>query len=166
MVTNRVYVNNKGMGRDIAFFELDKFSEYLKLSRKSKLHLCLLTEELLGMVSQIGGNFDAEFWVESSGNLCRLCLEAEINNMSIQKREELLKSSTTGKNAAVKGFMGKLKDIMEIYWLGYKDTAEISSDHGFLQNANMPMNSLSSTSGSVTNWVLSDYKNQIQSKKR
>ena len=121
MITNKVYVNNKGVGRIDALKETEHVCDYLKLPRKSRLHIRLLTEEMLGMVSEIAGDFDAEFWVEHESKFCRLCLEAEITKMSSEKRNSLIEVSTSGKNAAAKGIMGKLKEIVELYWLGYKD---------------------------------------------
>ena len=64
MITNKTYVNNKGVGRTDALKQTESMCDYLKLSRKNRLHIRLLTEELLGMVSEIAGDFDAEFWVE------------------------------------------------------------------------------------------------------
>ena len=65
MITNKISVNNKGVGRDEVFSEIERFSDYLGLSEKNSLHIRLLTEETLGMVAQIGGDFDAEFWARA-----------------------------------------------------------------------------------------------------
>ena len=93
MITNKVYVNNKGVGRIDALKETEHMCDYLKLGvgridalketehmcdylklpRKSRLHIRLLTEELLSMAAQIGGDFDAELWAEHEGNTCRIC---------------------------------------------------------------------------------------------
>ena len=121
MKTEKIYVNNRGAGRDAVLDEMERFSDSLSITKKNKLHLRLLTEEMLGMVAELGGDFDAEFWAENDGNICRLSLEAEIEKMSIEKREALLDVSTTGENAAAVGFMGKLRNIFELCCLSYKN---------------------------------------------
>ena len=128
MITNKVYVNNKGVGRDEALNETERLSDYLQLSRKSRLHICLLTEEMLGMVSQIDGDFDAEFWAEHEEGTCRLCLEAEITKMSAEKKNALIKVSSSGKNAEAKGFMGKLKSILETIIYDSDDSSDFEQD--------------------------------------
>lgn len=161
MITNKVYVNNKGVGRDKALNETERMADYLKLPRKSRLHVRLLTEEMLGMVSELGGDFDAEFWAEHEGDTCRLCLEAEIAKMSAEKRNSLIEVSTSGKNSAAKGIMGKLKEVVEMYWLGYKDGVENSTGINFTAYTGMAMSTMSST-GSLSHWTLSDYRGTVQ----
>ena len=55
--------------------------------------------------------------------------------MNSQKREELLKASISVKNAAAESFTGKIKNAVEIIWLGYKE----NSDH----EANVPSSAYS-----------------------
>ena len=164
MITNKVYVNNKGVGRTDALKETERMCDYLKLSRKSRLHIRLLTEELLGMAAQIGGDFDAELWAEHEGNTCRICLEAEISKMSLQKREELLRSSTSGKNAAYSGIMDRVREKMEIYALMMQENAEDSTgvDYGV-----ETLTGFDDTSSQKTpkEWRLSEYKGDVARRK-
>lgn len=164
MITNKVYVNNKGVGRTEALKETEKMCDYLSLSRKSRLHIRLLTEELLGMAAQIGGNFDAEIWAESEDKTCRICLEAEIEKMSIQKREELLRSSTSGKNAAYSGIMDRVREQMEIYALMMEENAEDSTgvDYGV-----DTLTGFDDTFSQKTpkEWRLSEYKGDLARRK-
>ena len=150
MVSNKVYVNNKGIGRDQALSEVERMTDYLNLSYKSKMHIRLLTEEMLGMVSELGGDFNAEFWAEHEGGVCRLCLEADVVKMSTEKRDALIGVSTSGKNAAekgaAKGIRGKLKDLVKTYWLSGADRSEKADD-------------------SSMHWSLSDYKGDIERQK-
>ena len=117
---------------------------------------------MLGMVSEIGGDFDAEFWIENDDENYRLCLEAEISSMSAEKREKLLKTSTSGKNAAAKGIMGKLRNIVELYWTGYKEALSSPANPRFPEYTYMGMTSMSSTVFD-SYWKLSDYKGEIES---
>lgn len=160
MITNKVYVNNKGVGREEALNEIERFSESLQLTGKSRLHIRLLTEELLGMTAQIGGDFDAELWAENDDKTCRVCLEAEIGKMSLQKREELLRSSTSGKNAAYSGIMDRVREQMEIYALMMEENAEDSTgvDYGV-----ETLTGFGDTASQKTpkEWRLSEYKGSL-----
>lgn len=164
MVTNKIYVNNQGAGRNDVLSEMDRFSDYLELSHKSKLHIRLLTEELLGMVAEIGGDFDAEFWAENEGDVCRLFLEAELSKMSLEKREALIGVSTSGRNAAETGFMSKLKSIFELYWLGCKYGIENSGGFDYSPYLGVSGSSLSAPIAPV-DWRLADYRGEIAQKK-
>ena len=84
--------------------------------------------------------------------------------MSSEKRNSLIEVSTSGKNAAAKGIMGKLKEIVELYWLGYKDGVEDSTGIDFSTYTGMAMSTMSSTAGS-TRWTLSDYRSKIECQK-
>lgn len=160
MLTDKVYVNNKGAGREKALGEVERYAGYCKLDNKKTLHVRLLAEELLGMVAEIGGDFDAEFWIDGTEEGCRICLEAE-TEMNAQKREELLKASTSGKNAAAKGIMGKLKNVMELYWLGYKDVVEGAADYTLAEYTTMVMITMASPRPMV-DWKLSDYIEEVE----
>ena len=155
MVTYKVYVGNDDKSRDKAMELVDSFAAGCDLSQKDKMHITLLTEELLGMTAAIGGTFSANFWIEGNEKSCRLCLSAQMN-MSLQKREELLKASTSGKNDAYRGIMDKVREEMELYMLRLTESAEDSTgvDYG-----------LYSPAGIADDWTLSDYKGSLQRKK-
>ena len=65
MKTDRVYLNNNGVGREKALEQIECFCNYNDFIGKDRIYLRLLTEELVGMVLEIGGEFDAEFWIEN-----------------------------------------------------------------------------------------------------
>ena len=126
MKTEKIYVNNRGAGRDAVLDEMERFSDSLSITKKNKLHLRLLTEEMLGMVAELGGDFDAEFWAENDGNICRLSLEAEIEKMSIEKREALLAVQSvwySNVTEIVRDLDNAFKEINKVAW------AELSKDN-------------------------------------
>ena len=110
MKSDIVKVSNTGDGIRAALSAASAAATYRNLEKKEALHLQLLAEEMLGMVRQITGETDADFWVESEGGKFELHLVAH-PVVTGKMREELLKASSSGKNAAAKGFMGKLRDI-------------------------------------------------------
>ena len=113
MQTDKIRVSSNGEGIDSALEEVSKFSAYMELDRKSALRLRLLAEEMLGMVNAITGEFEADFWLEGERQkVCRLHLMAE-TRMNLSKKRELIEVSSDKKNAAYKGFMGKIRELME-----------------------------------------------------
>lgn len=131
MVTKRIPVGSSGKGRDELLCEIDSFSSQVELSAKERVQLRLLTEEMLGMVATISGDFVADCWLEWNGAGYKIFLSAQ-TKMSLQKREELLKTSTTGKNTAYSGVMDRIREEMEIYRLSLEESAEDSTgiDYG------------------------------------
>lgn len=113
MQTDRIKVASDGSGRELALQEAEKFARYMDLGRKEGLRLRLLTEETLGMVAAITEEFHADFWIESTEeHRCRLHLTAK-TEMNYSKKKELVSVSTSGKNEAAKGFMGKIRELIE-----------------------------------------------------
>ena len=83
-----------------------------KLSHKSALHLRLLSEEMMCMMRAIAGDVDGEFWIENKGPSYELHLRCN-TFMDERKRRMLLGASSSGKNEANRGFMGKLRAFFE-----------------------------------------------------
>ncbi|MBR1478865.1 MAG: hypothetical protein IJ608_13045 [Lachnospiraceae bacterium] len=113
MQTDKVRVNSNGTGTAPAMDEVERFSEYMGLDRKCAMRLRLIAEETLGMVNAITEDFEADFWLEGERDqACRLHLTAE-TKMNLSKKRELLDASSDKKNAAYKGFMGRIREMME-----------------------------------------------------
>ena len=81
------------------------------LDQKEKLHLRLLAEELIGLMRGVTDEASAAYWVEQEGRQYILHLATEVK-LNKKMREQILAVSSTGENAAAKGFMGKLKDMV------------------------------------------------------
>ena len=64
MTTEEVYVKNDGTGLEFAQSVVNDFAEKQRLSKRDGMHVRLLTEEMLGMVRAITGEFKALFWIE------------------------------------------------------------------------------------------------------
>ncbi len=112
MQTDKIRVNNNGDGAALAMDEVERFCEYMELDRKSTMRMRLLAEEMIGMVNAITGEFEADFWLEGENKVCRLYLVAE-TKMNLAKKKELIDASSDKKNFAYKGFMGKLREMLE-----------------------------------------------------
>jgi len=97
---------------DAVLAQAERVAEYQKLSPKSTLHLRLLAEEMMSMMRAITGDVNGEFWIESKGEQYELHLHVK-TAMDFQKRERLLSASTSGKNEANRGLMGKIRAFFE-----------------------------------------------------
>ena len=112
MKTDVITVSAKGKRMDTAFQQVEKVASYKGLSPKSTLHLRLLTEEMMGMMRSITGEPEGEFWIEDNGGEYELHLRVA-TRMSIEKREQLLSVSASGKNEAARGLMGRIREFFD-----------------------------------------------------
>lgn len=111
MTSNVITVVSDGTGIADALAEAEKTAVYCSLGHKQTLQLRLLAEELTGMIRSIVGFAEAKFWIEAEGSRFSLHFSTK-TPMSSDTREALLRVSTSGKNAAKRGFMGKLWDLI------------------------------------------------------
>ena len=93
--------------------EVEKETAYNGLEAKKALRLRLLAEELCGMLPGLTQNFKGEFWAETDGDNYELHVELRADDMDIDLRDELISVSKSGKNAAAKGVMGKIRAVAE-----------------------------------------------------
>ena len=110
MKTDLIEISPNGEGMAEALRQTEKAAAYRDLSNKESLRLRLLSEETMGMLRTIVGGGRSRFWIESEGRRFMLHLTADVQ-MNADMREELLKTSTSGKNAAVQGFMSRIRDV-------------------------------------------------------
>lgn len=114
MITDIIKVKSNGQGADMALTATEKAAKYNDLGSKETIRLRLLTEELIGMFHGIaGGDTEADFWIEEKNKEYTIHMKAEVE-MNQEVRKEFLSVSSTGENAAAKGFMGRLKDRISI----------------------------------------------------
>ncbi len=110
MISDTITIEAGGRGIDGALVQSEKTARYNGLSHKQQLRLRLLAEEMTGMLRGIVGDMTASFWIETNSRMFELHLTT-MTMMDSTKRRKLLSTSTSGKNEAAKGFMGKLWDI-------------------------------------------------------
>ena len=112
MKSEVIVVSSKGSGMDAAFALADKTASELALSPREALHMRLLVEEMMSMVRSIIGQLEGKFWIETGDRAYRLCfrMTSLIDN---EQRKQLISASTSGKNEAHRGIMGKLRAFFE-----------------------------------------------------
>ena len=114
MKSDVIAVSSKGTKMEAALKQADKVAVYKELSPKNAMHLHLLTEEMMGLMRSITGNVTGKFWInDDEEGVYELHLQVE-KWLTSETREKLLAASTTGKNSAAKGLMGRLRNFFEV----------------------------------------------------
>ena len=151
--------------------EVEKVTTYNGLENKKALRLRLLAEELCGMLPGLIQNFSGEFWAENNGDNYELHVELKADDMNIDLRDELISVSKSGKNAAAKGIMGKIRAVAETMLLVASDpTLQTLPEGGFYdgQGFNMGFGYIDSTiaveTGYIYSWSLYSYKTAVEEK--
>ncbi|MBR2854032.1 MAG: hypothetical protein IKE81_06905, partial [Clostridia bacterium] len=112
MKTDVIAISSEENNMEAALNEIDKLSVYNQLSPKDSMSLRLLTEEMLGMMRSITGERTGCFWIEDQDSVFQLHLQVE-TMMDFSKQEKLLEVSSTGKNEAAKGIMGRIRAFFD-----------------------------------------------------
>ncbi|MBQ9604811.1 MAG: hypothetical protein IJR45_05285, partial [Firmicutes bacterium] len=80
-----------------------------------------------------------EFWIESKGKAFELHLSASLNDIFSADREKILSISSSGKNSAAKGIMGKVRSVFETmlidYVVAYNETYDTYYTMGMITDA-------------------------------
>ena len=152
--------------------EVEKVTAYNTLENKKALRLRLLAEELCGMLPGLIENFSGEFWAENEGDDYELHVELKADDMNIDLRDELISVSKSGKNAAAKGVMGKIRAVAETMLLAAFDPTlpmplpegEYCDCHGFNMGFGYIDPVISCETGYVYSWSLFNYKTAVEEK--
>ncbi|MCR4890825.1 MAG: hypothetical protein K5989_01370 [Lachnospiraceae bacterium] len=163
METTHILVSNTGEGMEEALTETEEFGLKEKMSDRNARRLRLLAEETLGMAREITGEFSAMFWVEGDSLSCRIHLVAK-TDMNKRKRRELLSVSSTGKNAAAVGIMGKIRDLIQTGMESYQDAVlenEEGGIDGYVPYYSMGMEN-AYTSQLMMTWSLEQYRKNLR----
>ena len=161
MKTDVIAISPTGDGMEEALRQTEMAAAYRGLTPKESLRLRLLSEEMLGMLRTIVGEGSSSFWVEAEGKAFSLHLSAGVR-MNADLREELLKTSTSGKNAAVKGFMGRVRDIFT--QLSEPDGTMGPGDYGFsyVDVSSFDASMGVTTHGMLYGWSMKEYMSSLE----
>ena len=151
--------------------EVEKVTTYNGLEDKKALRLRLLAEELCGMLPGLIENFSGEFWAENNGETYELHVELKADDMSIDLRDELISVSKSGKNAAAKGIMGKIRAVAETMLLVASDptlqalpAGEFYDYHGYNMGFGYIDQATAAELGCIYTWSLFNYKTAVEDK--
>jgi hypothetical protein len=162
--TDKLYIDNTEEKASAAIDMVDEFLADKDLDRKKKIHLRLLAEETVGMVKAMTEDFEAFIWMEEDNGEYRVKLNLK-TEMDREKKEELLSLSTTGENTAAKGFMGRLREVIENSLLDFDSTLKLQQQN----EANVGYNYMgmgvvgdASMAGTPIVWSLAGYKQTLE----
>lgn len=168
MQTDKILVSANGTGWDQALEEAGKFASYVGLDKKAAMRVRLMTEEALGLIEAIAGDFNAEYRIESDKDCAvRLYLKAK-TDMDFAKRKELIAASSDKKNAAARGIMGKIRQVIENAMYSVDEVGTLSAEYGGmpLMYGSMGMYETDPVSAMGTAnymWSLDTYKGSVES---
>ena len=156
----------------VVLAEVEKVTTYNGLEDKKALRLRLLAEELCGMLPGLVENFEGRFWAENEGEVYELHVELKADDMDIDLREELISVSKSGKNAAAKGIMGKIRAVAETMLLAASDptlqalpAGEFYDYHGYNMGFGYINPPCVDEAGYMCSWSLFNYKTAVEEKK-
>ena len=118
----------KGKGNEFSLVEkiAEKTAVYNDLGKKQGLQLRLLSEELVGMLPELLNRYSGEFWIENEGNNFEIHATVTSAVYNSEERSKVMSISSSGKNVATVGFMGKVRGIVDAMLLSMAETDPVS----------------------------------------
>ncbi len=164
--TGEIYISNRDQNYAEALDKADEFIKAQDIDRKKAIRLRLIVEETIGMIRAMTGVFNAKFWLEHNDSEYRLVLTGK-TEMDKMKKDDLLSVASSGKNAAAKGFMGKIGDMLENGMLNFDDVMDLQQEYvgtpvnyamiGYSMPEDVPV------MGDAISWSLGAYKQGLES---
>ena len=118
MKTVKLWISNTVRRNSDADEILQEFAEDNGITGNDYIHLCLLTEETLGMASQILHVYDGELWVEDTATGYDIILEAAVHEDD---------SGKTAPAASPEGFMAKIAEMLNCSYM-FENIMEMPED--------------------------------------
>ena len=164
MKTETVIITSRGSGMAEALLATEKLGADNGLAKKEKLRLRLLSEELIGLMRGIAGDVEALYWVEQAEKKYELHLKANVP-MAPEIRRQLLAASSSGKNAAARGFMGKLREMVAVALLPQDQETAVQGDMamGVLREENgSGRSTIRNPRAQAYAWSMKQYKSELK----
>lgn len=158
MKTESISISSNGTGRDSAMELTEKTGAYCGLDHKSTLRLRLLSEELIGLMHSFADDLLGEFWLEAKNDTVEVHLKTSIP-MDLKTRNEILSVSTSGKNAAAKGFMGSIREMISLMTLPDDPETKAMTEEAM---GMMTMGCQLGTHANNYSWAMSTYVASIE----
>lgn len=158
MKTEVISVFANGNGRDEALEITENTGSFLGLDQKSTLRLRLLSEELIELIRTFSDEIPCSFWLETADKNVQIHLKTDIP-MDLQTRNELLSVSSSGTNAAAKGLIGKIREMIASVFLPDDPETKAMTDQTFGLMAQGSQ--MGSQYGGAYAWSLTNYTTQV-----
>ena len=114
MKSNVIKISRNDDHLSEVLFETQKTAEAADLNGKQSIKMRLIAEEFVGMLKELSQDFEGSFWIDYEGLSFSLIAQIKINEvMDMQTKRRFIDVSFDKKNAAAKGVMGKIRDVVE-----------------------------------------------------
>ncbi len=160
MKTDVIEITANGAGFENVLEETERAAAYRGLNPKQALRLRLLAEEMTGMLKTLVGGERFRYWIESEGTAFALHLETQ-TIVTRALREALLKASSSGKNAAAKGFMGRLREILTSMSESYDPAAEMGYGYSYVDMIDFDASMDMMPNAALYGWSLKAYREAV-----
>ncbi len=110
--------------------ESEKVAVYNGLDKKQSLQLRLICEEMDGMLPKIIDDFNGDLWIEFNKGVCKVNVCIDIPELNSEKKDELIKVSKSKKNALAVGIVGKIRSVIEDFFLKEKAGVSFNTNSG------------------------------------
>lgn len=139
--------------------EAEKVAAYNNLDERQARRLRLLSEELIGMLPELLEYGRGEFWIENEGKKFELHVSVKPADVLDLDEDKILSISSSGKNAATKGILNKIRAAAQMMLLSYGEATTPYSydfyDMGMVTDVHNYENA----------WSLTNYREQVTSNK-
>ncbi len=161
MNTAEIRITSLGEGMEEALAATEQLGLDSGLGYKENLRLRLLAEELIGLLRGITGKVEACYQGRQEDRKFELSLSADVS-MTQELRKQLLAASSSGKNAAAKGFMGRIRDMVAAILLPEnEEPAEVSGLSLGLMSLGGPARYTAGVNAYA--WTMSKYMSEVRS---
>lgn len=163
MISERFLIDSDAGRTAAARYVTEQFAPMAGLDRRDALRLDLLAEETLGMMKGVVEAFHGQLWFEGDAAQCAIHLQATAK-LDAGQKHELISVSSTGTNAAARGFMGKLGELIAGAVYRYGQAVEDASkvygpQYGALDVAGM---STPIAADLMPVWTLQQYRSNLE----
>ena len=111
MKTEIINISPNGTGMDKALELTERTGAFCGLDHKSALRLRLLSEEVIELMRSFTDELLGDFWLEANDGVVEIHLKTDIP-MDLKTKKEIISVSSSGKNSAVKGMMGRIREMI------------------------------------------------------
>ena len=160
IVSDKFMVNSDAERMAAARYATENFAWQAKLDKRSTLRLDLLVEETLGMVKTMLDEFYGQIWFVADGRTCEIHFEVT-TDMDADKKDELLSVSSTGKNAAARGFMAKLGEVISTALRGVGRTMDTYGQETMRYGIVHAPATMAPDVDMMTVWTLQTYRDDL-----
>ena len=160
IVSDKFMVNSDAGRMAAARYATEDFAWQIKLDKRDALRLDLLVEETLGMVKNMLEDFYGQLWFTADGKACEIHFEAT-SDMDVEKRQELLSVSSTGKNTATRGFMAKLGEVISGALHGFGRTMDAYGQETVKYGIVHSPSPMMGNADMMTVWTLQTYRDDL-----